>query len=169
MLVIKVLIYTSIFLVSATIGVLISKKYVNRLKELMEFKNALNVFKTKIKFTYSPIPEVFTEISRLTSANISNVFEKASSNMSLQTAGNAWVNALNSERLNIYEEDKEVLKNLSKLLGKTDVDGQVAQIELTSSFLDEQILKAKDEKSKNEKMSKSLGMIFGIAIVIILM
>ena len=53
-----------IILASTTyIGILISKKYLNRVKDLKEMKNALNIFSTKIKFTYEPIPQTFKEIS----------------------------------------------------------------------------------------------------------
>ena len=88
--------------------------------------------------------------------------------MNLCSAGEAWNIALRLDELNINEEDVGVLSNLSKLLGKTDLEGQISQIELTSQFLDKQIKKAEMKKEKNEKMYNALGMIIGIAIVIIL-
>lgn len=54
------------------------------------------------------------------------------------------------------------------MLGKTDVEGQVSEINITSDFIDTQINKAEEECKKNEKMYKSLGSIVGLAIVIIL-
>lgn len=168
MLGIKILIYTFIFLLSSLIGFLMSKKYSNRVNELKEFKNALNIFKTKIRYTYEPIPEIFSEISTTVNSTISNVFKTASNKMNLLSAGEAWEVALKLDTLNINDEDKNVLKNLGKLLGKTDLSGQLNQIELTSDFLEEQIQKAEKERIKSEKMYKTLGMIMGIAIVIIL-
>ena len=76
--------------------------------------------------------------------------------------------AVDTNILSINEEDRSILKNLSKLLGQTDIDGQINQIELTSRFLDEQIAKAEKEKAKSEKMYRTLGMVIGLAIVIIL-
>ena len=68
---------TLILILSSTtyIGILISKKYLNRVKDLKEMKNALNMFSTKIKFTYEPIPQTFKEISQKTNPNISNIFK----------------------------------------------------------------------------------------------
>lgn len=57
---------------------------------------------------------------------------------------------------------------MSKLLGKTDLNGQISQIEITSSFLDEQIKKAEKEREKSEGMYRKLGMIIGLGIIIIL-
>ena len=48
MLGLKIVIYTFIFLSCSLIGILVSNKYRNRVNELKEFKNALNIFKTKI-------------------------------------------------------------------------------------------------------------------------
>ena len=51
-----------------------AKKYVYRVEELEEIKVALNILKTKIRFTYEPIPEIFTEIAQNTTKNIKNIF-----------------------------------------------------------------------------------------------
>ena len=172
MLGIKILIYSFIFLLSSLIGFLISKKYVSRVNELKEFKNSLNQFKTKIKYTYEPIPDIFLEISNNlnnSNINIANFFKIASNKMKLLPAGDAWNIALEMDDLSINDEDKNILKGFSKLLGKTDINGQISQIELTQNFLDTQILKAENEKEKCEKLYKTLGMIIGIAIVIVLL
>ena len=66
-----------VFISSSLIGKYISKKYTYRLKELKEFKNILNVFKSKIRFTYEPIPEIFKEIANNTKENIAEIFERA--------------------------------------------------------------------------------------------
>ena len=65
-------------------------------------------------------------------------------------------------------EDKQTIKTLSKLLGSTDTDGQISQIEVTETFLEKQIREAEEEKQKNEKLYKKLGATIGLAIVIIL-
>ena len=168
MLGIKILIYSSIFLVCSSIGLLKSQKYIYRVNELREFKNALNMFKTKIKFTYEPLPEIFRQISGAIKPNIGSIFKIASYNMNFFSAGDAWNKAIDTDILNINLEDKNVLKNLSKLLGATDLEGQLSQIEMTSNFLDEQIKKAEKEREKNESMYRKLGMIIGLGIVIIL-
>lgn len=169
MLEIKIVIYTFIFLSCSLIGILISKKYANRVNELKEFKNALNIFKTKIRYTYEPIPDIFMQISENINSNIRNVFSQAANKMNVLAAGEAWNIALKMEELSINQEDRNALENLSKLLGKTDLQGQLNQIEMTEDFLNEQIRKAEQEKNKNEKMYRTLGAIIGMVIVIIVM
>ena len=65
-------------------------------------------------------------------------------------------------------EDIEIINGLAKMLGKTDIDGQVSEIRLTEKFIDTQIKEAESEKLKNEKLYKTLGATVGLAIVIVL-
>ena len=166
--IIKYFILFLILLSSSMIGRFISKKYVYRLQELEEMRNALNILKSKIKFTYEPIPEIFEEISKNTSRNISNIFQTAKKNMNTTTANLAWKESIEQSESNLKKEDKQVLITLSKLLGQTDIEGQVSQIEITEKFLEGQLKDALEEKQKNEKLYTRLGTIIGLVIVIIL-
>lgn len=157
-----------ILLSSSLIGKFLSKKYVYRLSELEEIKNSLNILKTKIKFTYEPIPDIFQEISNNSNKNVGRIFKNAKDKMNNVTANIAWEEAIEETVTNLKKEDKNTLKTLSKLLGQTDVDGQISQIEITERFLDMQIKEATEEKQKNEKLYLRLGTIMGLAIVIVL-
>lgn len=158
-----------IFFTSMLIGRYIAMQYLYRLRELEDIKNALNIFKSKIKFTYEPIPIIFEEIAKSTSSNISKLFFNAKEKMKDKNASIAWDEVTDEYKGNINKEDKQALKYLSKSLGNSDVEGQINQIELTETFIDKQILDAEKEKNKNFKLFKKLGATIGIAIVIILL
>ena len=98
--VIKYIILLLIFLSSSMIGRLLSKKYYYRLEELEEIKNALNLFKTKIKFTYSSIPEIFKEIAESSKQNISKIFENTVHNLKTMPATEAWNKAIDETKEN---------------------------------------------------------------------
>lgn len=166
--IIKYIMLFLILITSSLIGKCLAKKYVYRLSELKEMKNDLNILKTKIKFTYEPIPDIFEEISKNSNYNVGKIFKTAKENMKEQTANIAWEKAIDENVSNLKQTDKKTLKTLSKLLGQTDIEGQTSQIEITEKFLEEQIKEATEEKQKNEKLYTRLGTIIGIAIVIIL-
>ncbi len=165
---IKYFILFLILVLSTLIGKFLSKKYVYRLDELEDIKNALNILKTKIKFTYEPIPEVFEEISENVNKNVGNIFILAKEEMKENSASEAWELAVEKTECNLKKDDKKIIKTLSKLLGQTDVEGQISQIEITEEFLEDQIKEAGEEKRKNEKLYTRLGTIAGLVIVIIL-
>lgn len=105
-----------VFIASTLIGKYISQKYRYRLEELEEIKNALNIFKSKIKFTYEPIPNIFKEISINSNENISNLFKNAKEKMNNKTAAISWEEATEEFEGNLNKDDKKVIKMLSKLL-----------------------------------------------------
>lgn len=168
MIILKYIIIFLVFLICFIIGNLISKNYTLRLKELKEMKNALCILESKIKFTYEPLAEIFAEISNISSKNISEIFKQAIKYISEMDAGKAWSDSIDESHNNLTKEDKENIKNLGKMLGKTDKEGQVSQLELTQTFIEMQIEKAKFAEEKNAKMYKTLGTVVGLAFVIIL-
>ena len=167
MIFVKILILILVFGSSFSIGKLIAGKYINRVKELKEMKSALNIFETKIKFTYESVPEIFEQIGNQMEGNIGSIFKESSKKMKDVSAGEAWIQSIEKTESNLNKEDKEILKKLGKLLGRTDADGQISEIELVSNFLDTQIDIAENERNKNEKMYKTLGGIIGLTLVII--
>ena len=168
MIILKTFVLFIIFSISCVLGITISKKFSSRVKELKEIKSALNMFEEKIKFTYETIPDVFFEISQNTSESISKIFEEATYNMKMMSAGLAWEKAIDESNTKLTVEDKETLKGLAKMLGKTDLDGQVSEIRLVQKFLETKLQDAELEKTKNEKLYKTLGVTCGLALVIIL-
>ena len=70
----KYILLLAIFALSTAIGLLIAKSYQNRVVELKEFKNILNIMKTKIKFTYEPLAEIFKQISKDDESEVEKIF-----------------------------------------------------------------------------------------------
>ena len=169
MLILKIVIYIAIFASSSYVGILFSRKYINRVNELKDFKNAFNIFKTKLRYTYAPLDEIFMDISKSIKGIVGEAFLDICNSMKIQDATESFNSAIDTTNLNLTVEDKETIKNLSKLLGKTYIEGQLSQIDLCISFLNVQIEKAEREKEKNEKLYKTLGIITGLGIIIVLM
>lgn len=96
------------------------------------------------------------------------LFYKTSKQMNFEFAGEAWEKCIDESNLYLNNDDKDALKSLAKLLGNTDINGQLSQIHLVNNFLEEQIKDAIDAKIKNEKLYKKLGVIVGLAVVIVL-
>ena len=108
------------------------------------------------------------EISKKIKGNVGKLFFDASKQMQLDFAGEVWEKCISNSNLGLLEDDKEALKSLGKLLGSTDIEGQIRQIRLVNTFLDGQIEDATESRNKNEKMYKKLGVIVGLAVVIVL-
>lgn len=167
---IKYISLVSILVLAIYIGNLMSKKYINRVKELIQIKLAFNIIKSKIKFTQIPLKDIFEQIYKTTEeVSLKKFWKKTidelNKNLEIETA---WGNAIRDTETNLNKEDLDILLDMGKMLGKTDVDGQVSNIEIASDFIDTQIEKAEMEKQKNSKLYKTLGFVTGVGIIIIL-
>ena len=172
MIIAKYIFLCLILLGASLIGNLVSRKYRNRVKELKDFKEICNIMQTKIKFTYEPLGDILEEISKLMAKTnrISEILKNISQDLKTKDFKTAWEDRINEnkELLNLNEEDISVINGLGNNLGKTDLEGQISEIQMTMDFIDTQIQDAEMSRKKNEKLYRSLGTIFGLAIIIIL-
>lgn len=113
---IKLIMLGLVFLGSMLVGKMAAQKYRYRLLQLEEMKNALTILKTKIKYTYEPIPEIFQEISHHMPQNMARIFQKTNELLVTESIGVAWEKAIDDTDLNLNQDDKQALKTLSKLL-----------------------------------------------------
>ena len=168
MIFIKYILIFFVFLAFTYIGNTYSKKYVNRVQKI---QNLLNIFKSKIKFTGLTIQEIFNQIYDDNKDVVGDIFKRASLNMENMSAKDGWKKAIeeSQDKLSLNKEDFTAIETLGKMLGNTDVEGQVSQIELTEKLIEDQIENAKIEKQKNTKLYKTLGVTVGLTAVILLL
>lgn len=156
---------------STSIGFLLSRRYLDRVDELITFSNLINILQNKMRFTKVPLSEAFEEMSNIKSnKDISEICYNFSKNIKNKKCEEAWNEAIEEKKslLSLKNEDINLIKKLGNTLGKTDIDGQMSEINEFNTILRIQIKKAEEERKKNEKMYKSLGIIVGLAIVILL-
>lgn len=169
---IKIVILALIMILTTKIGIEKASTYTVRLEELNKFKESLCFLKTKIEFTYEPLNEIFKEISSLVYENKENIYKELTSKSIDDGSDNSlflsWQNATKTILNSVKNEDLIIIRNFGKLLGKTDKQGQISEIELTKTLIEKQIKNAEEEKIKNEKLYKSMGIVTGLGICIIL-
>ena len=156
---------------STSVGFLLSKKYSDRARELLSLSNLINILQNKIKFTHKPLGEILEEIGNIKEiSGITAIFSKTKKKLTNKKFEIAWSEAISEQTffLNLKTEDIHLIKSLGNVLGKTDIEGQMSEINQFQLLLKTQIKNAEEESSKNAKMYKSLGTIIGLAIVIIL-
>ena len=168
MTIIKTVILCSIFCGSTYIGIMISNRYKRRTEQLCEMKRALNFFEAKIEYTYEPLQEIFMQISNNVKREIGNIFKIAGVKMQEKSAKEAWEHSIEIAQTDLTIDDINVIKDFGKTLGQTDLQGQLSKTKLTLGFLDKQIQEAQIEENKNKKMYKTLGVLTGLGLVIIL-
>ncbi len=119
----------------------------------------------------SPLGQALMSISRkkgMMSAFAKRVFD-TQENMEF-TLNKAWEKSLSEfrEQWALHQEEWDILLSLGEVLGKTDKAGQKSYIELVRIKFDLQEKKAESDRTQKEKLYKSLGVLGGLATVLVL-
>lgn len=172
-LIIKISLLVMVLVVSTMIGFFISNKFSERVKELEDLATALELFETKISYTYDSLIDTFTYISENLKTKIYRIFfitaEHLRENKNL-SAGEIFRNVIDEEKifLELNKKDIEIIKNLSIALGQVDLETQLKNINLVSNLLNVQLKEAREEKMKNFKVYRNMGVLTGLVLIILL-
>lgn len=172
-LIVKILLLFLVLVISTLIGFFISNRFSERVRELEDLIMALELFETKISYTYDSLIETFTYIADNLKTKIYRIFfitaEHLRENNNL-SAGDVFRNVIDEEKifLELNKKDIEILKSLSVSLGQVDLETQLKNINLVSELLNKQLNESYEEKNKNFKMYRNMGVLTGLVLIILL-
>jgi stage III sporulation protein AB len=154
-------------------GFIIAGNFKYRPKTLRNLQVALSMLETEINYGHSPLPEALKSISKKCEKDVAELFVITAKNLSSRnglTANEAWEKSLKDFYINSYitDNDYEILMAFGKYLGSTDKQNQIKNIKLTLDNLRQQEITSIEEKQKNEKLWKYLGVLSGLMILLLL-
>lgn len=163
-----------IILVAGTlIGFYRAAQYADRPKQIRQLIQSIQRLETEINYGFTPLPKALKRISRSTQGPVSNLFEQAATRLSQNdglTTKESWQQIMDEEwsstAMNVTE--KEIMLQLGSTLGISDRNDQLKHLRLASNQLQSEEFTAKEEQIRYEKMCKSLGVLSGALIVIIM-
>ncbi|SNX55359.1 stage III sporulation protein SpoIIIAB [Thermoanaerobacterium sp. RBIITD] len=168
---IKIIGMTMVLASSTLIGYILSLKYSLRWRTLRSLISSLNILMTEITYGKITLSEAFMKVSKISNLSVKQLFISTSEILNSNkgyTAGEAWEIAIKKMKdINLNEEDIEILKSFGNGLGNSDIYNQENNYKLTVELLKKQLIDAEESSKKNEKMYKNLGLLVGIAIIII--
>lgn len=156
------------------IGHCYGRQFSDRLSNLIYMEQCIKILETEVVYGAVLLPEALTNVYNKGNKKVSFIFEEIKNHLLEDKKGDVYSsfshmsNCL-KRRLNFKEEDVEIFLSLGRVLGASDRKDQEKNFNLILkqiSFLEKE---ARLEKDKNEKMFKSLGILTGLIIVIILL
>lgn len=170
--IVKLMGSTMVLAAGTIIGMILAKDKVDRVKQLRELISALNMLEIEIKFGLSTLPEAFMKVSKNFDDKIGKLFEYGAQLFLHDkiTGFECWKKTIcwAIPSLSLNKEDEEILLTLGSSLGEVDTENQLKAIRLVVEQLKHQEIRAQEERIKEEKMFRSLGILMGLAVVIIL-
>ncbi|SMG27944.1 stage III sporulation protein SpoIIIAB [Paenibacillus aquistagni] len=159
---------------ATAIGWVQSSSYASRVRQIRQMIHALERLETSIMYGYTPLDEAFRDLSHQAAAPLKQVFGYASdlmqSRAGVTTAKDAWEKALHvyKGRLSMKDQDLRILYELGASLGVSDREDQRNHLRHAVKRLEQEESAARDDYLQFGRMSKSLGVLSGIMLVILM-
>ncbi|MNH89671.1 stage III sporulation protein SpoAB [compost metagenome] len=148
-------------------------QYADRPRHIRGLIAALQRLETEIQYGYTPLPEALRRIGMQSKEPLKAFFTTAAEEMSPpldRSAEDAISKAMEEhwKAASLKGTEKEILRQLSCTLGTSDRSNQSTHIALALQQLKQEETVAREDQGKYEKMSKSLGLLLGALIVILI-
>ncbi|MFT5874024.1 MAG: stage III sporulation protein AB [Clostridium sp.] len=158
---------------STMAGFIYSERLKDRVFQLNEVQRAVYQLQNEITYVHALLPDAFKSIASKSKDPVKELFNKTSELLSdneyenVYEAMNSAMNSMKS-KLSLNSDDINVILDLSKTLGESDIEGQNSIFILIIANLKKQIKISEEFMNKNIKMYRYLGFTFGAFLVIAL-
>lgn len=153
------------------IGYSLSLNLQIRKQSLQELRSALLELKSQMGYMGTDLVSSFAEIGANIKSPVGEMLIAFSKKLSKgASVTETWNKAVDGAAYDmaLSQEDKCLVKGFGKLLGNSDIDGQVSNIELTASRIERQILEAEDKEKRLGVIYKYAGAAAGLALTLLL-
>lgn len=154
-------------------GFAYAENFRKRVKQLNEIQRAVYQLENEIEFTHTPLPEAINKVAEKTDMPLKQVLLKVSDILYCNCADSVYdafkIGFQENENIvNLKKEDINVILDLAKGLGESDIYGQKKLFSLTIENLKKQLKIAEVLMDKSVKMYRYLGFSLGAVIIIML-
>lgn len=165
----------SAFIITASTlgGFYIAKRYSDRPMQLRILQQALLMLETEIVYGAVPLNLAMRHIGDRLSGPLKMFFYGMRDNLQELDGASTfecWRLAIDRyfSLTSLKSQDKGILLQFGQTLGVSDREDQMKHIKLTIQNLATEELLAREEQKKYEKLSKNLGLLLGLLIVILI-
>ena len=157
----------------AALGFYLAAQEGFRVQDLQEFKKALMILSSEIEHLRAPLPIACANIAKRTKEPVSALFTQFSQLLTEnegETAYQLWMQAMGGQksRAHLAAEDWDVLEGFGKTLGYLDKQMQQSAIAYAVEYIDEKTASLQAQSDKNKRMYRSLGVIGGLLLAVLL-
>lgn len=169
----KLLGAVTVFFVCSWAGFWRARLYARRTEELRQLRGALSFLETEIHYGETPLYLACRRIAERETGPVSRFFSLVSDKLSRADGTSAyecWQYALLAvgSELALSERDRQILFRLGQKLGLSDKTDQIHHLRLAQTHLETEEAQAMKEQETYEKMYRSLGVLTGALLVILM-
>lgn len=151
------------------VGLSFSQRLCKRAAELRGCQLFLQLFCERIRYTLSPISDVFVALSEEpTLLNVSFLQRCKAGILEGLPFPEALSVALEQGAGSLTSADCGILSELSACIGQSDLESELSALELVKIRLSRAVEEAQTEKTRLCKLYSSLGLLSGVAVAVLL-
>ncbi|TCS96395.1 stage III sporulation protein SpoIIIAB [Hazenella coriacea] len=157
----------------SAIGFQMSKRLADRPRQIRQLRSSLTLLETEIGYGTRHLSEACTSIAQREQGIISHLFKEWGHRLS-QMDGSSTYECFQEVIEQCWKitamgkAEKSILLSLCQTLGMSDRENQLHHLHLTKTNLEVEEDLARDEQARYEKMYKSMGLLTGILLAILL-
>lgn len=169
----KIIPISIIFLSCTYIGFYYGESFKRRSKQLKTILKSVMFLNNEVMYSNTPLPEALNYISIKVESPINNILSNVAKNLEsgdYKSVYEAFCKEYhnNKSSLNLFEEDKGIIKDFLKGLGESGTYGQDKLFNLTIENMKINCKAADELAKKNSKMYSAIGICIGAMIAIFL-
>lgn len=151
------------------LGMMASKRLDNRQRFLRQYISFINQIKTQIEFSGSNLSVIFSicDVDKPFKLFVENLLLKLDNGVIFTDAWESSVNQTDKS-IGLKSEDITIISEFGRGLGISDIQGQVSHCTLHSELGNIRYNDARECVAKKSKLYKTMGLMCGIAISIII-
>lgn len=162
-----------IILAGTLIGMQLGGYLAHRPLQIRQLRTGLALLETEITYGARPLPEALASIAQRLTGSGARLFAQAAElfvKESEWTANDCWRRAVYQvwPRTALKSPEKDIVLQLGLVLGQSDREDQRKHIRLACTNLEHEEINARENQQRYEKMCRSLGVLSGVLLVILL-
>lgn len=167
MLIFKILISSLVVCLCGVIGIRKAKKYESREYILREAISLFKGIENEITYTLTPIPNAIESVRCSMKTRLKDILGAVSYELMQYNVSDINIVSEISKLDELTPYDKQLISAGIIELGKTDVEGQIAKINMTCRGLENQLNDSIEDKKKNSKVYKTVGFATGLMLAVV--
>lgn len=154
-------------------GFFLGKQFNARLEQIRKLRSSLKMLETEISYSMNPLPEALYKVGMRIPGPV-GVLYKYTAGLLEKNLGlpmeQVWRSGLNKlfKESSLKKEELDILDDFGLGLGGSDKEEQLKNLHLTQEHLRIIELNAESDRNKYERMYKTLGVLAGVALVLVL-
>ncbi len=173
MLVFKLIFSIFIIVSCSLIGFIYGGIYKKRLDNLNNLLYCLRALEREVIISQTPLPDALEIVASTGKGHIASIFRTIKEDLIENKRGEIYYSFLAVEKTLRQEyflknEDLDAILSFSKVIGRTNRDDQKKNFHIVLDKIGDLEIEANVERLRNEKLYRSLGILLGLTITIIL-